>query len=359
MLRVAPIVRSWYLSKRFSATRPRLNSLLDAIALRALGDRPARSRIAANSPVPELLIFVLACLIAPPAFAQTSTPRPRILGIAHVAIDTSDLPAARKFYTGVLGFEEPFALTYSNASGSIAFIKVNDQQYLELYSRSPQDARHLSHFALVTDDAAAMKSFLVSRGVNIVGVLHKGNTGNLFFSVRDPDGHLIEFVQYEPGSWTDNDRGAHMPVARISNRIARIGLRAGAPNPTLKFYKDILGFEELRRGSTFDGQSPSITLRLPDSSDCVELLLYRDLPIAFQSSVQDRVYFERNDVSNLVADLKLRSARSSVPYPRAFPFASSQARGWALYDPGGTLIEIAEPPRMEYQPVQATAALSR
>jgi catechol 2,3-dioxygenase-like lactoylglutathione lyase family enzyme len=305
----------------------------------------------------NVIRFLLLVSLASPLAAQTNTARPHILGIAHVALYASDLDRARAFYRGLLGFEEPFTLTRSDGSGWIDFIKINDEQYLELSPDTAGNGRDLNHFALHTDDAVGMRSFLASRGIDVLGNVHKGNIGNDFFSVRDPDGHLIEIVQYEPDSWTGQDRGAHMPSKRVSGHIMQIGLRVGAPNPTLKFYKEVLGFEELRRGDSTDGQAPSITLRVPDGRDRLELLLYRNVLAPFQQSVQERVYFERNDVQQAVAELRARSA-SSVHVGRIL-LAASQTGIASLNDPDGTLLEIAQPAVLANQPPPVPAVAPR
>jgi len=49
---------------------------------------------------------------ADPASPRPATPvaRPAIVGVAHIGLKTDNLEAARKFYTGILGFQEPFSL---------------------------------------------------------------------------------------------------------------------------------------------------------------------------------------------------------------------------------------------------------
>jgi len=302
--------------------------------------------------------LLLIALGVSPLFAQTAVSRPHVYGIAHVAIYASNFARARTFYKKFLGFDEPFTLKRSDGSDWIAFMKVNDQQYLEVSSGAPAGDRALGHFALYTDDAAAMRAFLASRGVRHLGELHRGNIGNDFFSLRDPDGHLIEIVQYQPESWTGQDRGAHLSPNRISSHIMQLGLRVGAPNPTLKFFTELLGFEELSRGTLNGGQAASITLRVPDGTDRIELLLYRDLPVTVQQSIQDRIYFERRDVAKAVAELQVRNVFNSMLFPNGIPFASNNARQAALYDPDGTLVEIAEPLLPSSAPIPASAAFT-
>jgi hypothetical protein len=79
-------------------------------------------------------------LLAGTSLAQTSgdsspnsqpspTSRPAIVGVAHIGLKTDDLAAARKFYTGVLGFQEPFSLDKAPANGTcllLTYFKVND-----------------------------------------------------------------------------------------------------------------------------------------------------------------------------------------------------------------------------------------
>ena len=65
--------------------------------------------------------------------------RPAIVGVAHIGLKTDDLAAARKFYTGVLGFQEPFTLDKAPGDGTgllLTYFKVNDHQYIEVFSRA-------------------------------------------------------------------------------------------------------------------------------------------------------------------------------------------------------------------------------
>ena len=59
------------------------------------------------------------------AHAQT---RPPITGIATFAVKVGDMDEAKKFYSGILGFDEIFV---SKATGGTVF-KINDHQYVEL-----------------------------------------------------------------------------------------------------------------------------------------------------------------------------------------------------------------------------------
>jgi catechol 2,3-dioxygenase-like lactoylglutathione lyase family enzyme len=299
------------------------------------------------------MIVLLVC----PLLAQVPS-RPHLYGIAHVAIHSGNLDRSRAFYEKFLGFEEPFTLKRSDGGEGIAFIKVNDEQYLEISPDTLHAGHEFDHFAFYTDDAAGMASFLSSRGVAVLGKVHRGNIGNDFFSVRDPDGHLIEIVQYQPDSWTGLDRGAHTRPTRISNHIMQVGIRVGAASPTLKFYTKILGLEEASRKGPIDTPD-SITLRMPDGRDSIELLLYRNVPPAAQPGMQERIYLERSDLAKAIAELRARNAFNAFLYPNGPPFATNDMRQAALYDPDGTLISIAAPPPPEGRPFPASALAAR
>jgi lactoylglutathione lyase len=98
----------------------------------------------------RLLAGVLtASFLASSILAQDSPKRPKVLGVAHMALYVSDLAKARAFYKEFLGFdEEPFTLKKTDGSERIVFIKINDQQYLELFAEDPKADGRLNHAKL-------------------------------------------------------------------------------------------------------------------------------------------------------------------------------------------------------------------
>jgi hypothetical protein len=59
-------------------------------------------------------------------------PRPKVLGVARMAVYVKDLAKARQFYEELLEFAEPFTLPNKSGAVRIAFLKVNDHHYFEL-----------------------------------------------------------------------------------------------------------------------------------------------------------------------------------------------------------------------------------
>src|SRR6185503_17044312 len=92
-----------------------------------------------------------------PLVAQTPVARPKILGVAHLAVYVSDLAKARAFYEDLLGYAEPFTLPKPDGSVDIAFVKINDRQWIELFNRPSAGEGQLNHIALYTDDADRMR----------------------------------------------------------------------------------------------------------------------------------------------------------------------------------------------------------
>lgn len=70
--------------------------------------------------------------------AQTEVARPHLLGFAHVAFRVTDMDKAELFYESLLGYQEPFSRNDDNGKTTIAFVKVNDLQYVELFQGDAQ-----------------------------------------------------------------------------------------------------------------------------------------------------------------------------------------------------------------------------
>jgi len=89
--------------------------------------------------------------------------RPKILGVAHLAIYVKDLDKTRKFYEDFLGYGEPFTLPKKGGGGGvrIAFVKVNDNQYFEIFNEADRGEGQLNHISFYTDNADRMLKNLV------------------------------------------------------------------------------------------------------------------------------------------------------------------------------------------------------
>lgn len=293
-----------------------------------------------------LIVPAFVYVMSLSATTQSGTvKRPRILGIAHVAFYVSDLGNTRSFYKDFLGYEEPFSLKRPDGTERIAFIKINDQQYVELFAEEPPQPGlgRLNHVAFYVDNASQMRDYLAAHGTKVPDKVNKGRTGNYNFTIADPDGHGVEFVEYQPESQTGQNKGKFMPAGRISNHIMHAGILVGAVEPAMKFYRDLLGFQEFWRGSANGTELSWINLRVPDGDDYIEFMLYKDPPTPEQQGGKNHICLFSQDVQKSAAELESRPARSSYRRDIQVQVGKNQRRQANLFDPDGTRIELMEP----------------
>jgi len=244
----------------------------DARTGKSLGKSLVRIRVDALFAVMGLGLF--AGLLAVVAPGKPATHRPPIIGIAHIGIKTSDLAAAREFYGHTLGFQEAFTLDKPGGSLLLTNFKVNDHQYIQVFPglASPTEDR-LSHIAFETTDARALRDYLAAQGVAVPDSLKPALDGNLSFTVKDPEGHSIEFVEYLEGSLTRRNFGKFLPDTRISERMIHVGVTVRDRTVADRFYKDILGFQSIWYGGMSDDRVDWVDMRVPEGSDWLEYML--------------------------------------------------------------------------------------
>lgn len=122
-------------------------------------------------------------------------------GVVHFSIAVSDLEVSRKFYTEILGLK----LVHDGSAFGMVFLRAGDDHVILARSdaplqRSAADSRRAHHAFKVDaakyDDA---KAFLVSRGVEVFEEedRKKGVFVGRQFYIRDPDGAVIEFTEWD------------------------------------------------------------------------------------------------------------------------------------------------------------------
>jgi catechol 2,3-dioxygenase-like lactoylglutathione lyase family enzyme len=135
----------------------------------------------------------------------------KVEAINHVGLVVKDLPAAERFYAGLLGFPRHhvrpnwFVL---NATSTLHLVPLGDPAAVE-------PAHHAyRHVALQVPDLRAVLRTLLAAGLRVRQVEFGGGerivtsiddpldfgVGSLF--VNDPDGNLIEFLQIGHGLFT-------------------------------------------------------------------------------------------------------------------------------------------------------------
>lgn len=238
-------------------------------------DRKASLRIA-------IAAMVLTMSLGPglrPASAQSAAANPDLTGIAHVAIRVGDLERSRSFFHK-LGFEEAFAMD-KGGTPTEAFFKINDRQFIELYpQRDPSAAVGFMHVCFEAADLNAVHQSYLDHGL-APNQVRRAGAGNLLFTLQGPDqpgppsdlrsgaAQNIEYTQYMPGSRHTLDRGQHLGLNRVAERIAGVGIPFANLAAAQSFYVDKLSF----RGTSHPLEAGVAALALPGTPDeQIELL---------------------------------------------------------------------------------------
>ncbi len=187
-----------------------------------------------------------ALLLAAAAIQAQPVP---LTGITHVAFRISDLDQSRAFYRK-LGFEQAFEFA-DNGKTAVAFMKINDRQFIELYPRTPAaEPIGMMHVCYESDSLQAVHDAYVQRGLTPSDV-RKARAGNLLMSLTDPEGQVVEWLQYLPGSLHVENRGKSLGAQRISRKLERVFWQARDAAQIRSFYKDRLSLgEELQVAAT-------------------------------------------------------------------------------------------------------------
>ena len=210
--------------------------------------------------------------------------------------------------------------------------------------------------ALETDNAERMRAYLASRGVKVPDRVPKGRIGNLNFNITDPDGHTLEIVEYASDGWSMREKGNFMPASRISQHLLHAGVLVGNLDAALHFYGDVLGFHEIWRGSS-DGQTLSwVNMRVPDGSDYIEFMLYRDLPAPDHRGVVHHIALETPSVAEANAVLEARPYRKTYTRPLEPRTGINRRRQLNVFDPDGTRTELMEPTTVDGKPAPPSTA---
>jgi len=290
-----------------------------------------------------------------PLVAQTPVARPKILGVAHLAVYVSDLAKARAFYEDLLGYAEPFTLPKPDGSVQIAFVKINDHQYIELFNEPGRGEGQLNHISIYTDNANRMRDYLAAQGVKVPAQVGKGRIGNLNFTVKDPDGHEVEIVEYAGDGWSLKNGGKFMPASRISEHAMHVGIIVTNLEAATKFYTGILGLQEFWRGSAANSATLSWTNnRVPDGQDYIEYMLYAEPPAPNNRGSAHHICLVVPDLEKALAAIEARPTRKGHTRPLEIRTGINRKRQLNLFDPDGTRVELMEPNTVDGKPAASS-----
>lgn len=126
--------------------------------------------------------------------------------LGHVAFRVNDLDRSLEFYRK-LGFPEFLRLTQEDGRPWIAYLRITDELYLELFpggdggQAAGPSRTGVNHLCLTTDDIEATAAHLEAVGIEASAPLvpnRRGVDGNRGMWVTDPDGNRIEIMEMAP-----------------------------------------------------------------------------------------------------------------------------------------------------------------
>lgn len=263
--------------------------------------------------------------------------RPPITGVSHLAIYAADLAASDDFYGRVLGArkapdsEDPKGVRYY-FSGT---------QFVELLPLpAGQGPGRLAHVAYTTTDAAALRRFLLRHGAKQVTALTTTEDGERAFSMHDPEGVEVRFVQ--PPVRTN-------PVAPapVSARLLHVGQVVHDRAKQDAFYRDLLGFRPYWHGAMKEGATDWVSQQVPDGSNWLEYMMVGPGSTVDAGRIDARLLGVLNHLSLGVVDMKATVARLTaegrLPARHDGPQLGRDGKWQAnFYDPDGTRVELME-----------------
>ena len=128
----------------------------------------------------------------------TETPLPfQLRKIGHVVLNVTDLEAALRFYTEVLGLEVSDRYPDSMVPGGMIFLRCNpDHHGVALVGGAKKpDASSLNHFAFEVgsvDEVFRARAWLAKHGIPLVFEGRRRAGCQIAVKFRDPDGNNLE-----------------------------------------------------------------------------------------------------------------------------------------------------------------------
>jgi len=264
--------------------------------------------------------------------------RPRITGISHIAVYTSNPAATDHYYREIIGAakladpEDPTGVRYA----------LSATQFIEVLPL-PADAgiNRLDHTAWNTDDAEGLRRYLGSRSWKVPYRVEKGADGSRWFAVKDPEGNKVEFVQ--PPEYPK----APVNPNAIGHHIIHVGFLVHSRAVEDTFYRDLLGFRPYWFGGMVEGKIDWVSQQAPDSHDWLEYMLTSGPsgtgipPTISQHNLGVLDHFSIGEVSVFEAYKVLQNGNRLTGVHDDQPKIGKDGKGqFNLYDPDGIRAEL-------------------
>ena len=273
--------------------------------------------------------FIVLCLVGLAHPAGRDAKRPEMSGVAFVRISVGDLQTATSFYNGTLRLPN---LQCSGNSAKCFFVNPSQQVELVEQTSTPGEDR-VDAIGIFTTDADSLRQYLLSHGQK-PGELITNAPGGISFQIKDPEGHVLEFVQ-RTGTVAGSIGG---PVPR-DMRIIHAGFVVKDREAMDKFYRDILGFHVYWHGGMKVGETDWVDMQVTDGTDWIEYML--NVPANADKhtlGVMNHIALGVPDVRAAAEQLKKNGVKLTEE-PKIGRDGKWQLN---LYDPDQTRVELME-----------------
>jgi catechol 2,3-dioxygenase-like lactoylglutathione lyase family enzyme len=289
-----------------------------------------------------LASFALFTLTAAAQMPDKPITRPKITGISHLAVYTSDADATDHYYREIIGAvkqpdpENPKGVRY--ALSNTQFVEV-----LPLPAGS--GINRLDHTAWNTEDAEGLRRYLGSKSWKVPDRVTRGADGSRWFTVKDPEGNKVEFVQ-PPAEL----KPLVAPNA-IGHHIIHVGFLVHSRAVEDTFYRDILGFRPYWFGGMVDTRIDWVSQQAPDSHDWLEYMLtYGNIPLSASTGIPADMsqhdlgvldHLSIGEVSVVTAYQTLKDSNRLTGVHDGHTQIGKDGKGqFNLYDPDGIRLEL-------------------
>ncbi len=331
-------------------------------------------------------LLVALTLSAPAAQAQQSSALPLVSVVEAVGMTVADMERSVEFYSKVLSFEkisdvEVWGGEYEHLQGvfglrmRVVRLRLGDElleltEYLAPKGRPiPVDSRShdrwFQHVAIIVTDMDRAYAWLrrhkathASPGPQRLPDWNPNAGGIRAFYFKDPDGHVLEVLQFPPGK---GDPKWHRATDRLFLGIDHTAIVVGDTEASLRFYRDLLGLkvvggsenhgtEQERLNNVFGARLRITTLRAT-AGPGIELLEYlapRDgRPMPQDAKANDLLHWQTRLVTGDVAAVGRGLFVGKVIFVSPGPVAISDARlgfgkGILVRDPDGHALQLIE-----------------
>jgi catechol 2,3-dioxygenase-like lactoylglutathione lyase family enzyme len=288
----------------------------------------------------KLISLFLLCVICA---AAEDLP---LLGLAHVAIRSSDIEKTRAFYKGALGFEESFDFKAPDGGLAMAFFKINDKQFIEVFPgvRAADEGKPLLvHVGFIVADVDKAYKICEQLGMKPAPVKLGERDHDRHFVIWNPPGQkltFLEFMQYQPGSVYRENEGKALGARRISTHLEHAGIVTTDLPAAQSFYAK-LGFKETWRRNDDAGKPMLIHLRLPGpTTDYVELSVRQPDAKMTRKQLGTAGHFslEVPDIKSALSEAQGRGIKTDDP-----KFGRDERWQFNMFDPDSTRAECMQP----------------